>query len=188
MNLVRRPRSARVVLSSALTLIAVLALAACGSDSKSSTSTDGSSSSSTSASSAPASTGDAVIKTADHGDLGTILVDADGKTVYTLSKEDQPVACTDACLAAWPPVLIPAGTDKATGSDGVTGALGLVSAADGKQVAHDGFPLYTFSGDSAAGDANGEGLASFGGVWHVVTVSGGGASSDTSSTTSDSGY
>jgi predicted lipoprotein with Yx(FWY)xxD motif len=167
-------------------LIAVIALAACGSDSKDSTSTSAGDSSS---SSAPAPAAAAVIKTADSTTLGKILVDADGKTVYTLTKEDQPVACTGACLAAWPPVLIPAGTDKATGSDGVTG-LALVSAADGKQVARDGLPLYTFSGDHAAGDANGEGLASFGGVWHVVKISGGGAgaSSSTSPTTSSSGY
>jgi predicted lipoprotein with Yx(FWY)xxD motif len=185
MNALRRTSSRRVLLPSLLMLIAVIALAACGSDSKSSTSTSAGDSSSSSSTPAPSAA--AVIKTADGGDLGTILVDADGKTVYTLTKEDQPVACTGACLTAWPPVLIPAGTDKATGSNGVTG-LALVSDANGKQVARDGLPLYTFSGDHAAGDANGEGLASFGGVWHVVKISGGGASSNTSTTTSSSGY
>jgi predicted lipoprotein with Yx(FWY)xxD motif len=185
MNLVHRTTARRALLPSILMLIAVIALAACGSDSDSKTSTSAGDSSSSS-SSTPAPTAAAVIKTADHGDLGTILVDADGKTVYTLTKEDQPVACTGACLTAWPPVLIPAGTDQATGSDGVTG-LALVSAADGKQVARNGLPLYTFSGDHAAGDAAGDGLASFGGVWHVVTIKGGGAP-DTTSTTSSSGY
>ena len=37
---------------------------------------------------------------------------------------------------------------------------------DGKdQVAAAGQPLYTFAGDTSAGDTNGEGVA---GIWHVV--------------------
>jgi hypothetical protein len=70
------------------------------------------------------------------------------------------------------------------------------------QVAYKGLPLYRFSGDVNAGAANGDGINSFGGVWHVVKVSGGSSSTGapapapsgttggggTTSTTSGGGY
>jgi hypothetical protein len=40
------------------------------------------------------------------------------------------------------------------------------------QVTADGAPLYYFSGDSAAGQVNGQGIKSFGGVWYAVQASG----------------
>jgi len=49
--------------------------------------------------------------------------------------------------------------------------LGTVSAAGGTQVTENGAPLYHFSGDTAAGTANGDGISSFGGVWHVAKSS-----------------
>ncbi len=66
--------------------------------------------------------------------------------------------------------------------------LGVVTVDGGKQVTSKGLPLYTFVQDTAVGEAKGEGIASFGGTWHVVMLSGGAASSETSSTTSSSGY
>jgi len=48
--------------------------------------------------------------------------------------------------------------------------LGTVTAADGStQVTFYGHPLYSFAGDAAPGDANGQGL---GGVWYVVDAEG----------------
>jgi hypothetical protein len=64
----------------------------------------------------------------------------------------------------------------------VTG-LSTVSASGGTQVTANGLPVYRFSGDSAAGDANGEGISSFGGVWHTVQASGAGAGASTPDTT-----
>ena len=172
----------RSLLPVTVTLVAVVALAACGgSSSKTSTKSSSSSSSTTKA----AATTNAVIKTADNASLGTILVDANGKTVYTLTNNGAAVACTGGCLTAWPPVLLPAGTTNAAGGAGVTG-LAVVTVAGGTQVTSKGLPLYTFSGDAAAGDANGDGLASFGGTWHVVTIKK--ATVATSSTTTRSGY
>jgi predicted lipoprotein with Yx(FWY)xxD motif len=167
----------RPLLPMTLLLVAVVALAACGSDSTSTTKASSSSSSTPTTAAATV----AVIKTADNATLGTILVDAEGKTVYTLTMDGAAVACTGACLQAWPPVLLPSGTTTATGGDGVKD-LGVVSGGD--QVTSTGLPLYTFAADAAAGDAKGEGLSSFGGTWHVVKVSGGAATSESSSTTS----
>ncbi|MGO9321341.1 MAG: hypothetical protein ACLQBY_11160 [Solirubrobacteraceae bacterium] len=79
-----------------------LTLAACGSSSKSS--------SSTSAASTPAasnSSGADVVKSVSNASLGaTVLVDAQGMTLYHLSSEkDGRFVCTSAaCVAAWPPV------------------------------------------------------------------------------------
>ena len=67
-------------------------------------------------------------------------------------------------------------------------ALTVVTTANGKQVADKGLPLYTFTNDTAAGDAKGEGLSSFGGTWHVVKVGTAPAASSTTSTTTSSGY
>jgi predicted lipoprotein with Yx(FWY)xxD motif len=99
--------------------------------------------------------------------VGTVLVDAKGRTLYTLTNAGQAVACTGDCAAAWPPLLVPAGSTP-KGAKGVSG-LGLVP---GGQVTASGLPLHRFAGDSKAGQANGEGISSFGGIWHVVKVAG----------------
>jgi len=164
-----RARKARVSAFVALGAAAVIALAACG----------GSSSSSSKKSTTTTSKGAAaaaVVKTANSSTLGTIVVDSTGKTVYTLTNGSQQVACSGACLQVWPAVSLPAGTTKATG----TGVKNV--AAMGTQITISGAPVYTFSGDTAAGSTNGEGITSFGGTWHVVKVggtSGGGGSTAT---------
>jgi predicted lipoprotein with Yx(FWY)xxD motif len=96
--------------------------------------------------------------------VGTLLVDSKGKTLYTLTDAGKALPCTGDCLTFWPP-LNATGTPK--GAKGVTG-LALVSG--GKQVTADGLPLYRYSGDAKKGQANGEGVSSFGGVWHAVTT------------------
>jgi len=50
--------------------------------------------------------------------------------------------------------------------------LGTAKAPSGTQVTYGQWPLYTFSGDTGAGQANGQGIKSFGGVWHPVAPSG----------------
>lgn len=166
----------------ALGVVAVVAFAACGGSSNSSKSSKKSSATTTTAAAA-----NAVVKTANTS-KGTILVDSQGKTVYTLKNAGQPVQCTDACLSVWPPFMLPAGATSATGPSGVTG-LGTVAANGGEQVTVDGAPLYYFSGDQGAGSTNGDGINSFGGTWNVVMAGGGGASPSTTATTrSGSGY
>jgi hypothetical protein len=61
-----------------------------------------------------------------------------------------------------------------------------VSEASGDQVTADDLPLYTFQGDTAPGMTKGENLSSFGGTWHVVKVSGGGAATTAPSTAKSS--
>jgi predicted lipoprotein with Yx(FWY)xxD motif len=113
---------------------------------------------------APADTGSATLAVAEIDGVGEALVDAGGLTLYLFEQDDGLTsACTDACADAWPPLV--ADGDPVAG-DGIDGAL--LEVADGGQVAYNGHLLYTFSGDSAAGDANGVGIPS----WFPVDASG----------------
>ncbi|MGX1934833.1 COG4315 family predicted lipoprotein [Microbacterium resistens] len=102
--------------------------------------------------------------------LGEIVVTADGMTAYVFDKDTQGVAesaCTGACLGNWPPILA-AGSEPV--GDGITGELGTIDTPDGKkQITLDGWPLYTFAGDAAAGDVAGQGVQD---VWWVVDATG----------------
>ncbi len=74
----------------------------------------------------------------------------------------------------------------ATAGAGVTGKLGTIKRSDGStQATYDRHPLYTYIGDTAPGQAKGNGLNLSGGVWHEMTVSG--ATTAASSTSSASG-
>ena len=105
----------------------------------------------------------------------TILVNAQGRTLYVLTPEtSRHLLCTSAaCLAAWPPLTVPSRSTKLVEGAGVHGTLGLLKRKGGAlQVTLNGLPLYLFVGDSARGQATGQDLVSFGGTWHVVFSSG----------------
>ncbi len=114
---------------------------------------------------AAASKPNAVVATVKIAGLGTVLVDADGKTLYTLTSGTAAVPCTGTCAAAWPPLTLGAGRKLGVAK----GVKGIELGADRQVTAH-GLALYRFAGDTAAKQANGEGIASFGGTWHVVKV------------------
>ena len=146
------------LLSLALVPAAVV-LAACSS------STPTTSPTSSSAANPSASTSASLTMTASNSTYGTILVDKNGKTLYTLTNGGQAVSCTGACASVWPPLL----------------------QSSGQPATHNGLALYTFVGDQSAGQAKGEGISSFGGVWHVVKVSGTGSTSSGGSSSSGAG-
>jgi predicted lipoprotein with Yx(FWY)xxD motif len=102
--------------------------------------------------------------------LGSVLSGPSGDTVYTLvSAQGTPLPCTGQCLSAWPPVAATAGSSAHAGS-GVSATLAVDTSV--MQVSANGAPLYYFSGDSAAGQVNGQGIKSFGGIWYAVQASG----------------
>ena len=104
--------------------------------------------------------------------LGTIVVDAKGRTVY-LFAIDSPghSACTGACLQYWPLVAAPATLPASL--PGITGTVGVLDRPDGaKQLTLNGWPLYTYAGDTAPGATAGEGLNLSGGLWWAVSPSG----------------
>jgi predicted lipoprotein with Yx(FWY)xxD motif len=118
----------------------------------------------------PPATGDAV--SAHQTSLGTILVDGRGRTVYVFANDKPNVStCSGACAADWPPVAAP--SPAPTSLPGVNGALSTTTRSDGShQLTVAGHPVYTFSGDSAAGQTNGQGITLNGGLWTVVSPAG----------------
>ena len=107
------------------------------------------------------------VTTATVPGVGTVLVDASGHTLYTLTDANgTSVACTGPCTGVWPPLTVAAGA-KVKGAKGVKA---LASTSDTHQVTAGSLPLYRFAGDTAAKQAHGEGVSSFGGTWHVVKV------------------
>jgi len=68
--------------------------------------------------------------------------------------------------------------------------LGTISLNGVKQVTHLGLPLYTYIGDTAAGEAKGDGISSFGGIWRAAKTgaSTGGTNATTTSTGTGNGY
>jgi predicted lipoprotein with Yx(FWY)xxD motif len=133
----------------------------------------------------------ATIGTANDGNLGTILVDSQGRTLYLFEKDsDTKSACYGACASAWPPLR---DGGKPTVGSGLNAALvGTTSRSDGMaQVTYNGHPLYLFSGDQKPGDTNGQGSTAFDGGWYALSRAGNqvtaqASSGSTSSTSSSS--
>ncbi|MGW2255996.1 hypothetical protein ACWCXH_38515 [Kitasatospora sp. NPDC001660] len=102
--------------------------------------------------------------------LGPIVTDSAGRTLYRFDKDTaKPSAstCTDACATKWPP-LTAQDSVQVTGVD--SALVGSVTRPDGtKQVTLNGWPLYRFAGDTAAGQTNGQGV---GGTWFASTPEG----------------
>jgi len=111
----------------------------------------------------------ASVGTATAGGLGPFLTGAGGRTLYILTKDSPGTStCTGGCAGAWPPFTV-SGTAPSAGS-GVTGKLATLTRSDGGiQVTYNGMPLYYFSGDSAAGQTNGQGVQ---GIWYVALAAG----------------
>ncbi|HZD67866.1 MAG TPA: hypothetical protein VFA45_02790 [Actinomycetes bacterium] len=105
-------------------------------------------------------------------ELGKILVDDQGRTLYLFEKDKGPTStCSGACAAAWPPETTD-GTPKA-GSGASAAELTTSARDDGSmQVVYHGHPLYRYGGDAKAGDTNGEGLDQFGAEWYVLSPAG----------------
>ena len=165
-GLLRRPLVALV----ALAAVGVLA-AGCGSNGSGSGGVGGYGSSGTTPASGGASS--VAMVSATSTNLGMILVDGGGRTLYLFEKDQSnQSACAGACVAAWP-VDQSSATPKA-GSGVTASMLGTIKRSDGStQVTYNKHPLYYFQGDSGAGQHNGQGVDAFGAKWYAVTPAGG---------------
>ena len=117
---------------------------------------------------APAASSASTTITLSDTSHGKVLADAQGRTLYIFTKDSNGTsACTDACAKAWPPAAV---TGTPTAATGISATLSTIARADGTtQVAINGQPLYTYAGDAAPGDAEGQGSNQ---IWWVVGADG----------------
>jgi predicted lipoprotein with Yx(FWY)xxD motif len=103
--------------------------------------------------------------------IGTVLANSAGRTIYWFAKDTPTTSnCTGPCASFWPPVKGPVTAAPGTA---LPNQLGTITRSDGTvQATYDGRPLYTYTGDSGAGQASGNGQNSAGGLWFAMTPSG----------------
>jgi len=106
-----------------------------------------------------------------------VLGNSKSHSLYLLSDEvGGKLHCTGQCLQTWVPLWISKGAHASVGP-GVKGKWGTVarklsSASTKYQLTYNSFPVYTFAGDSAPKQANGEGIKFASGVnWYLIKAS-----------------
>ena len=111
------------------------------------------------------------LSVADHDELGAIIVDGEGFTLYLFADDEPNVSnCGSGCASSWPPLLVSEVDLKPVGEGVQPDLLSSTERADGDtQVTYDGPPLYNYSGDRSPGDTRGHGV---GQVWFATTPSG----------------
>ena len=113
--------------------------------------------------------------------VGSVIVDAQGRTLYRFTAEAQGVpVCTGACVGTWPPALVNA-------ASGLPKHVATVKRPDGGklQLTYDGHPLYRYAGDQSKTDANGQGV---GGQWFVLKAGGAASQSQPAMPAGSDGY
>ena len=138
---------------------AVAVIAGCGS----------SSSNSSSSGAGGSSSGSSTVNVSKISGYGSALVTASGKSLYLLSTDPSGSSkCTGACAKTWIPLTVSGSPSAGSGVD--SSKLSTFKRSDGTtQVLYDKQALYTFTGEGAT---SGEGQASFGGVWYLVSPGG----------------
>jgi predicted lipoprotein with Yx(FWY)xxD motif len=163
---VRRASRDRYWFTAVGAIAAGLLLAACGSSS------GGGSSPGAAGTTPPASTASGGVVGTASTPVGTILVNGQGMALYVFGADSPGHSnCTGSCLTYWPPAPAPA--SMATAGSGVSAKLGVLKRSDGtNQLTVNGWPVYTYVGDSTPGAITGQGTNLSGGVWWVVSPSG----------------
>jgi predicted lipoprotein with Yx(FWY)xxD motif len=100
----------------------------------------------------------------------TVLADAKGRTLYHLKPETpHHLLCkSSACLSVWHPTTVATKTAHVKLPKGITGKVTLLHRGHAYQVVLSGKPLYRFDFDTKVGDATGQHIHSFHGVWGVL--------------------
>ena len=155
------------ILTAAGMAAVAIGAAACGSSASTGAGQSGPASNAPASASGQAAS-DSALKTATIGGV-SVVTNARGFTLYSFAPDTATASkCTGACAQIWPPLNGPA-----TAGQGVTGKLATITRTGGStQATYDGHPLYTYTADTAPGQANGNGLNVNGGVWHEITASG----------------
>jgi predicted lipoprotein with Yx(FWY)xxD motif len=160
-----------------LALVAALAIAGCGGGDSSGGAYGGKGGASggetTAATAAPnPEEGTTFVSVAAVPELGRVLVDSNGLTLYDFHKDQgTESSCYGGCAEVWPPLLSEGEPHASNGAQ--AGLLGTTGRKDGTtQVTYAGHPLYTYVEDKGPGDATGNDVDSFGAEWYALTPSG----------------
>jgi predicted lipoprotein with Yx(FWY)xxD motif len=115
----------------------------------------------------------AAVKAVSSAKFGMVLVGSNGHTLYRYTPDSKGVnRCTGvpACAKYWPRLLVKASVKPSAGTGVEASLLGTIKATSTmRQVTYGGFPLYTFAGDTKAGQVNGQGFQK---TWYVVNTKG----------------
>ncbi|MFJ2022322.1 hypothetical protein ACIODW_00735 [Streptomyces sp. NPDC087897] len=139
-----------------------LGLVACGSGSDGDTAGSG-------GHKAPSRSATGTEVTVADGELGSILVDGRGRTLYAFTKDKETTGtCAAECIAVWPALTT---HSPAAAGKGVERSLLREASQPGGavQVTYGEWPLYYYVGDMVPGDVNGQGLD---GEWFAVSPDG----------------
>ena len=162
-----------------LALVSLLAIAGCGGSDNSGSNSGGAyggggeKTETTKPASSESSSGTgAVVSASAAGDLGRVIVDSKGMTLYDFHKDKGgKSACYGGCAEVWPPLRTEG--KPQTGEGAMASKLGTVKRSDGTvQVTYAGHPLYTYIQDKKPGDATGNDTDSFGAEWYALQPSG----------------
>ena len=86
-----------------------------------------------------------------------VLVDSQGRTLYTADVEKAGIRCTDGCTSFWEPVAASSSEAKSASAD-LDLDLGVVNRPDGDgQLTFKDLPLYTFT-EEGPGQLDGDGF------------------------------
>jgi predicted lipoprotein with Yx(FWY)xxD motif len=116
--------------------------------------------------------GGAVVSLGSVQELGMVLIDSNGMTLYDFHKDKGgKSSCYGACVAVWPPLLTEG--EAQVGNGASASKLGTVERKDGTtQVTYAGHPLYTYVGDKKPGEATGNDIDDFGAEWYALQSNG----------------
>ena len=106
--------------------------------------------------------------------VGTVLVTTKGYALYMFQPDNQrSVTCTGACAGTWPPIKVPDNGSPAGGAGVKSALLGTDPDPEGGHVlTYNGWPLYTYTGDTQPGQATGQAIDLNGGEWYVLRPDG----------------
>ncbi|MBI2872458.1 MAG: hypothetical protein HYY00_04620 [Chloroflexi bacterium] len=112
----------------------------------------------------------AEVKLSEHPELGSILTDFSGRTLYLFTRDERNKSnCSGNCAVTWPPLLSTGTPAIGEGLEG--GRLGTAARGDGSmQATYNGWPLYYYAADGKPGDVTGQDV---GKAWFVVSTYGG---------------
>ena len=110
-----------------------------------------------------------------HTEVGKVLVDSSGFTVYRFSKDPRNSdTCVkiSGCTNLWPPLM---SSGRPVAGPGVRSALlsTIKLPGGGRQVTYAGHPLYRYSAATGKGETGYVGAQQFGGSWYALNAAGG---------------